>query len=419
MRDAALSRCRRLRAWLLLLLVLSLLLQACGFASVAYQPVDNVSLPTSSNLVNSRPPNALSGFASTTSAVWAPSSLGARIVLLRPPTIEVGRRRIARLHVKVGTAPAAVTTTYRLFVNGLAIAIGMGRASAPSEIPKSAADYVYDAFEVPSSALGGAKLALALQCFHEDGKESAWALLEARAFDDFNRTIGVYGTGEHWFAYDARWIFRRGRPNFGGGSLQSRLYNEDIDASEFKPVVGWRSLDFVPKIAEEQREGGWLAAEPRSLGMGPTPKRTPPFFVKAKIAPLVVKQTRPDHWFVDFGVKRAAGAQLIVPAATSALWGGRRTRIELRMSEHLSQDDAHAINWPGVLTSFLRGVPTYVSILTLADGESEFELHGYPGNWRYAELAILRPWLSRSGWRPPVVGGVFSLTQWALVRELT
>ena len=84
------------------------------------------------------------------------------------------------------------------------------------------------------------------------------------------------------------------------------------------------------------------------------------------------------------------------------------------MSEHLSQDDANAISWPGVLTSFLRGVPTYLSILTLADGDNEFELHGYPGNWRFAELRILRPWLSRSGWRPPAVGGAFSLTQWAV-----
>ena len=127
------------------------------------------------------------------------------------------------MSIRVGASPTGeaeqrVLAAYRLFVNGHDVGIGPGRGDAvvggPIPFPGS---FIYDTIEVPRTVLtsAGQRLSLALECYHEEGNVDAWTLLEAHAFDESNRTIGVYGTGRDWFGYDARWIFRRGRPDLG------------------------------------------------------------------------------------------------------------------------------------------------------------------------------------------------------------
>jgi len=347
----------RLSAWLAVAAALPLPLLVGGFANVAWATRDE---PAGRQETWSPSEHSLPGFAPETSAMWAPAALGARTVLLRSPDLTL-RDAVTRLRVKVGAAPTGepeqrVLAAYRLFVNGQDVGIGPGRGDAVVGAPETPepfpGSFIFDEIDVPAAvlAVGGARLSLALQCYHSDGKAAAWVLMEAHAFDEANATLGVVGSGMHWSVYDARFIFRRGRPDIG--SAYGR-HNEDLDATEYAHVAGWRLPGFAPTATR-----GWLPAERRAPAITPVAKRTAPLQVEVGIEPVELVQTAPDHWFFDFGTNRAAGWRLRVPNGTGTAWGGHGTRLEIRLGEALSAEGARTIAWANPIDAFFNGWPT-------------------------------------------------------------
>ena len=64
---------------------------------------------------------------------------------------------------------------------------------------------------------------------------------------------------------------------------------------------------------------------------------------------------------------------------------------------------------PGPLN--YKQIPLYTSQLTLADGDSDFELHEYPGNWQYGTLSVSRRrWFSADS----AESDAFDLSAWSV-----
>jgi alpha-L-rhamnosidase len=345
-------------------------------------------------------------FSNYTRAIWAPASVerggSPNFVLLRPPTLRL-RTAPSRMTVLVSAAPDAINQgqllgRYRLFVNGVYVAVGPGRGD--HNLRAHPTDSVLDRIEVPAAALaaGGRSLSVALQCLNMNSSETAWAMLEAELSDASGGPLGQVATDAHWHSYAADSIFQPGQLDTGSGHV---FVNENIDARAAATVGGWRLPGFDP--------AAWSKAEERIPASTPTAKTTQPLAVTVGLRPARIMQVSASRYFFDMGQERMGGVVLDVPGATVAGWGGQGTEVEVRLSEMLSTTDPHAVLWPG--PPFDVGnwnkIPQWSSVLTLADGESSFEQHEYIGPWRYGEIRIKNAAAKDCNLN-------FNLTQWSV-----
>ena len=236
-------------------------------------------------------------FSPSTVAIWGPSDWSATHVFLRPTTY-VSPSSVTRATVLVSAGPGnpKLLGAYRLFVNGLDLAVGPGRGDVPTGATSLQGNAVYDTVEVPSSVLAAApgQLSVAMQC-----SGGGWAMLELRAYNAANNVVlNITTTDPTWRVYNADSIFWPGIPDTCG------RVNEDIDAGAFSHVAQWRDPSYTPDYT-------WRVPQVVTPSVLPVAKTTLPLRTEVGLQPTVLTQLSPLHWFFDFGVERMAGVSLV------------------------------------------------------------------------------------------------------------
>ena len=302
------------------------------------------------------------GFSNDSVPIWAPDTSAsyayARFEAVLP------------MHFKVAHATAYVTGdqsgsqekllgAYRLYIGGITVAIGPGRAP----VAVGAADhYIYDTVDVTEPVIrsiatsssssspfshsssssstftttnttsttdtntntgkgnGGEQqnvLALGLQGYsddairHHDGR----MLLELHLVSNDGTRI-VVPTNASWLSFSADGVYNPTQTT-GGAYHQPREY---IDAD--KVQAGWQTVGF-------KAGSGWAPAtvQPRHSPGTLTAKSTLPLSVRYVRAN--VTQLAPDHWFIDFGTEVMAGVHL------ETTGGAPASQLDLRLGEEL------------------------------------------------------------------------------------
>lgn len=137
-------------------------------------------------------------------AIWSSAADGSspNYVLLRPPTLQLNAVA-ATMKVMVSAAPDPVNQgqllgLYRLFVNGVHVAIGPGRGNLNMNSNPNAT--VFDSVDVPASILenSGTQVTVALQCLNQNNSKNAWTMLKADIRDVAGNSLAQVSTNADW-----------------------------------------------------------------------------------------------------------------------------------------------------------------------------------------------------------------------------